>query len=307
MGSRAPLIVCAATGAIVALAANERQASAAEPHGARWYVDVSGDKNGGCAGDRDAFEHEVSLACAAMGTCTIVGDAKKAELVATLHCYGYRDPWTLEVRTVEGALVSSTDMTGAREDRFREAAIEVARDQAPERTLAAASLRDTLPDGDRVKKPWKLPSMSLAFGGAAAIGGVEQTSGGARAAVGMLVVESTHLTLGLTGLMGGSDQRVGRHLRTGVGFSFGAPFTASWIGAAFEGGVDLSQSYLLDGGYDFSRRAQTHAGPYGQGGLVLAVPLRQVRPFLGFAFGGYAEPKTTAYATFDAGLALPLF
>src|SRR5688500_9941438 len=301
---RMGLIVCAAIGA---LAAFEDVAHAADSsHGARWVVDVNGNRDGGCTTERSAFEHEVGLACAATGTCHVVDDAQQAELRATLSCPSRNEPWTLELRTVEGTLVSSTELSGARDDRLREAAMEIARDQAPERTLAAASLRDTLGEGDKIKKPWKPPSMSLAFGAAGALGGIERTSGGARALLGIEAARNAHFTFGMTGLMGGSGAESARHLRTGLGFAFGAPFTGSILGVVVEGGIAVLQSYQTETGVR-SVNAQTLAGPYGQGGFVFALPIREIRPYFAFIGGVYAEPRATAYAAADAGLAFPLF
>lgn len=301
---RSGLIVCAVLGALVMY---EGDAGAADQtHGARWFVEVSGREDAGCTTERATFEREVGLACAAMGTCQVVEDARHAELRAALLCPSRDEPWRLELRTVEGTLVSSTELAGAPDDRLREAAMEVARDQAPERTLAAASLRDTLGEGDKLKKPWKPPSMSLAFGGAGALGGPERTSGGARALLGVQAAHNAHFTLGMTGLMGGSGADSARHLRTGLGFAFGAPFTGSIIGVVVEGGVAVLQSYQTETGVR-SISAQTLAGAYGQGGFVFALPLREIRPYFACSGGLYAEPRATVYASADAGLAFPLF
>jgi hypothetical protein len=298
------LIACAVLGALVT---RGNDANAADPaHGARWYVDVSGRDDGGCTAERATFEREIRLACGAMGTCHVVDDARNAELRATLVCPSRVEPWRLELRTVEGMLVSSTELAGATDDRLREAAMEVARDQAPERTLAAASLRDTLGEGDKLKKPWTPPSMSLAFGGAGAVGGVERLSGGARALLGVEAARNAHFTLGMTALMGGSGSESARHLRSGLGFAFGAPFSGSILGVVVEGGVAVLQSYRTETGVR-SVNAQTLAGAYGQGGFVFALPLREIRPYFAFIGGMYAEPRATPYAAADAGLAFPLF
>lgn len=299
---RMGLIGCAVIGALVVTA---DAAHAAEgDRGARWFVDSMG----GCTNDRGAFEREVTLACAAVGTCHVVGDPRAAELRATLRCFGRDEPWTLELRTVEGTLVSTTDLAGAPSDRMREAAIEIARDQAPERTLAAASLQNTLGDGDRVSpKKWRMPTVSLAVGAAGGLGTPEGFSGGGRGLLAIAVASGAHLTLGMTGLMGGSAGNQARHFRGGVGVAFGAPFDGSVFGIMLEGGLDVGQSYLLPNVGYRSNSAQTRLGPYGQGAIVLAVPLRGVRPYLALAGGAYSAPTTTPYATADIGLAFPLF
>lgn len=303
---RMGLIVCAlVTGG--ALVTYEGVASAAEtPHGARWFVDVSGGTDAGCETERTHFEHEVGLACAAMGTCQVVDEPQNAELRATLLCTSPASPWRLELRTVEGTLVSSSELEGAREDRLREAAMEIARDQAPERTLAAASLRDTLGEGDKVTRPWTPPKFSLAFGAAGALGGIERTSAGAHAVLGMEAARHAHFTLGLTGLMGGSGSESARHLRAGLGVAFGAPFSDSIVGVLFEGGVAVLSSYQTETGVR-SATAQTLGGAYGQGGVVFAIPLRGIRPYIAFNGGLYAQPRATPFGSADAGLAFPLF
>jgi hypothetical protein len=301
---RSGLIVCAAIGALVTHARDARAAEHA--HGARWLVGATGSTDAGCVAEREAFEHEVGLACAAMGTCQIVSEASNAELRATIVCPSREEPGRLELRTVEGRLVSSTELAGARDDRLREAAMEVARDQAPERTLAAESLRNTLGEGDKIQKPWKPPPMSLAFGGAGSAGGKEGLSGGARALFGVQIANGANATLGLTGLMGGSGAEAARHLRSGVGLAFGAPFDGSIFGVVLEGGVAMLHSYQTETGQR-SQRPNTVAGAYGQGGVVLALPIREIRPYIALAAGLYAEPRATPFASADAGLAFPLF
>lgn len=299
------LIGCAVAGALATYVGDANAADHAPLHGVKWIVDVSGERDGGCTTERASFGHEVGLACAAMGTCQVVDDPGRAELRATLLCPS-RDQWTLELRTVEGALVSTTDLVGARDDRLREAAMEVARDQAPERTLAAASLRDTLGEGDKIAKPWKPPPLSLAIAGVGSVGGVERTSAGARALVGIGMVSNARFTVGATGLMGGSGANASRHFRGGLGFAFGAPFEASFVGALLEGGVDVSQSYETNTGLR-TLTANTHGGAYGQGSFVVAIPLRSIRPYIAFTGGAYSEPRATFYGSADAGLAVPIF
>ena len=64
---RSGLIVCALVGAGT-LVTYERAASAAEhAHGARWVVDVRGERDGGCMTERAAFEHEVEAGCKSDG------------------------------------------------------------------------------------------------------------------------------------------------------------------------------------------------------------------------------------------------
>jgi len=304
------LLVCAAIAVAGASIATERDACAADAerprdHGARWVVEVRGPADASCMTERATFEREITLACAAVGTCHLVDDRRDAELFAILRCEGRAEPWTLEVRTVEGSLVSSMELTGANEDRLREAAIEVARDQAPERTLAAASLRDTLGDGERARKNWKAPTMAFALGGLAMAGGPEQFSGGGRGTLGLKVANSTHLTLGLAGVAGGSGPLQARHGRGGLGLAFGAPFDGSIFGMMLEGGVDVSQSYDTGMGYR-TATPQTRAGAYGMGSVFVALPLFAVHPYLAFDAGAFSQPKTTIFAAAELGIAFPL-
>lgn len=298
-------------GAFVAFAAAflaSREAGAAErDRGAKWLVGVDGP---GCAAERTAFEREVTLACEAVGgTCHVVESARDAELRATLRCSRADERWVLELRTVEGMLLSKTDLDGAPADRIREAAMEVARDQAPERLLAADSLRDTLSDGDHVTggSGFKMPRTSLALGGTGAVGGIEGTSGGVHALAGLFLGAGTHATLGVTGLMGGSGRSSARHVRTGLGLSWGAPFDGSIFGCAVEGGLDVGQTYQTAFTGVTSTEAKTRAGAYGQGTLFLQVPLRGLRPYVATTLGVIASQRVWAVASADLGVAFPLF
>lgn len=299
------LIVCAAIGALVTFGFVGDAIAADAAHGARWFVEVSGDREAGCT-TGVALQHEVVLACAAMGTCHVVDDPREAELRATLICRSGDAPWRLELHTVEGTHVSSTELAGARDDRLREAAMEIARDQAPERALAAESLRDTLGEGDKVMRPWKLPKMSLAIGAAGSAGGIDGTSGGGRALFGFQLARRANLTVGTTALMGGSGSESARHLRSGFGLAIGAPFDDSIIGVVVEGGLAVLNSYQTKTGVR-TMHAETLLGGYGQGGVVLAIPQRFVRPYVAFMGGVYTEPRATVFATADAGVAFSLF
>lgn len=298
---------CAVATLAMSLAGSRDAAAAERERGAKWLVEVDG---AACAADRTAFEREVTLACEAVGgTCHVVESARDAELRATLRCSRADERWVLELRTVEGMLVSKTDLDGAPADRMREAAMEVARDQAPERLLAADSLRDTLTDGDRATNGsgFKMPRTSLALGGTGAIGGIESTSGGVHALAGFFVGAGTHATLGMTGLMGGSGRSSARHVRTGLGLSWGAPFDGSVLGCAVEGGLDVGQTYQTAFSGVTMPEAKTRAGAYGQGTLFLQVPLRGIRPYVATTLGVIASQRVWAVASADLGVAFPLF
>lgn len=290
----------------VAMLASVEARAAERDRGAKWLVEVDGPA---CASERATLEREVTLACEAVGgTCHVVESPRDAELRATLHCPRAEESWVLELRTVEGVLVSKTDLAGAPADRMREAAIEVARDQAPERLLAADSLRDTLSDGDHATtSSFKMPPTSLALGATGAVGGIESSSGGLHALAGLFLGAGTRATLGVTGLMGGSGRSAARHVRTGLGLSWGAPFDGSVLGCAIEGGLDVGQSYQTAFSGVTSPEAKTRAGAYGQGTVFLQIPLRGIRPYAGASLAVIASQRVWAVASADLGLAFPLF
>src|SRR5262249_16992882 len=110
--------------------------------GAAWWVDAGE----ACGGRRTALSREIMLACEAVGsTCHVASTRAQAELVALLACDSEDGPWPPETRTVEGTLLGRVALEGVGDDRLREAAVEIARDQAPELTLVAEALRDTMP------------------------------------------------------------------------------------------------------------------------------------------------------------------
>lgn len=302
-----PCCVIAVAIAIAATTSSRDARAVDRDRGAKWLVEVDGP---GCASERATFEREVTLACDAVdGTCHVVQSPRDAELRATLHCPAADQPWSLELRTVEGVLVSRTELAGTPSDRLREAAIEVARDQAPERLLAADSLRDTLSDGDRgAGSGFEMPPTSIAASATGALGGIESTSGGLRGLAGLSVGSGTNLTLGFTGLMGGSGLTAARHVRTGLGLAWGAPFDRSIVGAAVEGGVDVGQSYQIAPVTGVtSTEPKTRTGVYGQGTVFLQIPFRVVRPYVGVTVAAIASQTVWAVASADLGLAISVF
>lgn len=302
-GGRVAALAAVAAG--VAIHASDARAADRVP-GARWLAQVESTAPA-CAADRAAFEREIALACGAVGgTCHVVDSPRDAELKATLRCTHPDRPWTLELATVEGIVVSTSELAGPPDDRLREAAMEVARDQAPERLLAADSLRDTLGDGDRpTRRRLELPRASLALGATAAAG-AETTTGGARALGGLLLGGATHATLGVTGIMGGSGLITERHARSGLGLAWGAPFDRSIIGLAVAGGVDLGEWRGPAFGAGATRVTNAVSG-YGETTLFLQIPLDHIRPYAGMSLLVLAAEHTTAYASADLGVAFPLF
>src|SRR4051794_29266529 len=143
-GSRPALAICAF--ALFIQIGMEAEAFAAGPSSsptsptsatypaARWYVETNG---AGCEGERTAFEREIRLACDAVGSsCTVVATPAEADLRAVLDCSeaGASDAWSLVTRMSGGTMLSTVELSGARSDRLREAAVEVARDPTPLRS-----------------------------------------------------------------------------------------------------------------------------------------------------------------------------
>jgi hypothetical protein len=279
----------------------------AEPgQGARWVVEVDGSA---CVKQRAGFERELMLACEAMATCHVTS-RRDAELEATLRCLD-DGSWWLETRTVEGTTLTSVALSGATpEDRLREAAVEIARDVAPERALAAETLRHTLvPDGDYVPRPKAAttPKLAVLVGGIANASRGEATTAGARAGLGYRVTTRSHLTWSIAGALGGGPTLEQlRRLRTGVGLGWGAPFTAVPIGVAVEAGIAATQRYVVvDHGADTVYQALTSTTGYAQASLFAQVPLRSVRPYAAGTMALLTDGLITAGG--EVGMTFPLF
>lgn len=277
--------------------------------GAKWVIEVDGQT---CVEHRAGFERELVLACEAMSTCQ-VASRRDAELEATLRCE-QEDRWWLDTKTIDGKALASVALTGASpEDRMREAAVEIARDAAPERALAAEVLQNTLGgERDRVAGASAGPTRVAAAAGALATTRSDTRAAfGARALVGYRLEDIGWVSLAAAGALreGAPNDRF-RGLRGGVGWSLGAPFDAKVLGGGVELGIDGAQ-------YSYKRTATadgaeygTRTGVYGyaQVNLFVQAPLRTVRPYAGFAFTVLSRtdlPTVTAF--FDAGLAFPVF
>lgn len=213
--------------------------------GPRWIVDASGAT---CIAHRAQLEREIALACAAVGSsCHVVDKPEEAELRATLGCDGIGGRWSLETQTIEGARLGRIELEGDDEDRLRQAAMEVARDAAPERVLAVDALRDTLVPADRVTPP---PDGGSRLAFAAAARGAVMTDAtplaGGRVMVGHRFSSLVTGTFGGGGELGGSGLAARRHGRGMLGAVLGAPFQSerdSYFGLGAELGLDIGQGY----------------------------------------------------------------
>jgi hypothetical protein len=245
---------------------------------ATWWVDMSGPS---CEPQRAAFEREVTLACEAVGgTCGVAKARTDAELLASVACGEDDGAWTLETRTREGTLLARTDLDGPKDDRLREAAVEIARDAAPERVLAVDSLQWTLSDGDSAPPPrWSGSRLALAgVGRLTGRTGSADASTGAGLLVGVRVAGPTHVLGLVTYEAGGQASHAFKDVRAAVGAGWGAPVDKDAIvGLSITGGLDVVSDYLpLDVG---SSRPKLHPGAFGGATFFLQAPLGTVRPF----------------------------
>jgi hypothetical protein len=277
---------------------------------ARWYVETSG---AACESRRDALEHEIRLACAAVGgSCGVAATPVEAGLRAVLDCSGAEGAWSLVTRTSGGTVLSSLDLSGTDDDRLREAAVEVARDATPERSLAIETLRFSLSAEHAVPPPGR-PSQTLGL----AIGGTVSTGTdnnlpsmlGVHVLAGLEVMASTRLTLAGAAAAGGSGLDAARAFRGGAGVAFGAPFDPKApVGFAVETGLSATSAYSAAAGHSdlVAVAPTTSVGLYGQGTFLVQWPTDGLRPFAALSASALSEPVHIA-AGAEVGLAFPLF
>lgn len=296
----------------VARVAHAEPSDEAPKHGAKWVIEVEG---AACRDHKAIFEREIALACEAMGTCRVV-PRSDAELEAVLHCAdgsanGSGSAWRLQTRTVEGTNLMSLDLIGSTPgDRMREAAIEIARDAAPERTLAAESLRNTFTDADKlkIKPPSPPPKLVVSLSGLTSAREREAAGFGARASAGYHIHPAMHLMFSVLG-SGGGGTGVGafRRVRSGVGAAFGAPYADHWVGVAFDTGIDGTEHYATRyTATDLTMTARTEMAAYLQQTITVQAPLKYVRPYLAGSIALLSTaPIVTASA--DLGISVPIF
>lgn len=307
--SRVPQPLSAFLGsAVVSLVLlSAREAHAGSRAGALWYVETVGPN---CRELRGALEREISLACNAVGgTCNVAPLPRDAELRAVLDCSGSEESWTLVTRTIDGTVLATLDLSGPRADRLREAAVEVARDVAPERSLAIETLRYAIPNETPTRARRSPERLTLVAGGRASslTGGEAPSLFGLHVLAGLAVAKSARITLGASGEAGGAGAAAMRHFRYGAGFALGAPFEwTSVFGVAVEGGVAATSAYgppSSDGGNLATRHVSTG---YAQGTLTLQIPRGSVRPFFALSAAALTD-GTQIVASGEAGLAFALF
>lgn len=284
-----------------------RGASAGPRSGAQWYVETTG---AACDDQRTTFEREITLACNAVGgTCHVASSAKDAELRAVLDCSGADASWTLVTRTIDGTVLATIDLAGPRDDRLREAAVEVARDAAPERSLAIETLRYAIPNEAPVSTQKRSEHVTLVAGGrASSMNGVAAPAlYGAHVLGGVAIASSARLTLGLSGEGGGSGASAARHVRGGGGFAFGAPFDASSpFGFAAEIGLASTSAYARWATGGGPPPVETTTAGYAQGTLTLQLPRGAIRPYCSLSAAALTSGPNMV-GSGEAGLAFALF
>jgi len=291
-------------------AASAREAAAGTP-GAQWSVELVGTA---CESERVAFEREIVLACGAVGgTCRIAASPKDAELRAILDCSGPSESWTLETRTVEGTVIDRIDLAGAPADRLREAAVEVARDAAPERVLAIETLRTTLAHEAPTGLENRAEKLTLVLGGRATTTSsrTQPDRGGVHLLGGLALGKVARGTLGFAGEAGGSDDKAMRAFRGGPGIAVGAPFDASSpFGLAAEIGLAATSKYAPSSassdGAGLLTTKTAFAG-YGQTTVTVQWPRAGLRPYASLSAALMSDAAPLVTASGEAGLALALF
>lgn len=290
--------------------------SSSSPAAARWYVQTAGGE--GCAARRSELEHEIRLACAAVGgSCSVAATPAEAGLRAVLDCSGgggggEPGAWSLVTRTSGGTVLSSLDLSGTDDDRLREAAVEVARDATPERSLAIETLRFSL-SAEQTQPPPSRPSQTvgLAIGGTVSTGTDNNLPSmlGVHVLGGLEVMPSTRLTLAGAAAAGGSNLEAARAFRGGAGVAFGAPFDPrAPVGFAVETGLSATSAYPAAAGHAdlVSVAPTTSVGVYGQGTFLVQWPTDGLRPFAALSASALSEPVHIA-AGAEVGFAFPLF
>jgi hypothetical protein len=290
------------------------EASAAPPSypAARWYVETNG---AGCEGERTAFEREIRLACDAVGgSCAVVATPAEADLRAVLDCSeaGATDAWSLVTRMTGGTMLSTVDLSGPRSDRLREAAVEVARDPTPLRSLAIETLRFSL-SAEQANAAVSPPPETLVF----AVSGVALSGNAANMPVmvgghlvaGLEVTKAVGVTLGFAGLAGGEGQGATRLFQAGAGVTLGAPFDSkAAVGCALEGGLSAISRYPAEGSSaGESLAAVTSGGGYAKGSILLQLPRYGARPFAAISASVLSAPVLQTTAGLDLGLAFAAF
>lgn len=308
MGRPSQTLSTLAGGAVVLLhVLTAREAAASSRGGAAWYVETVGPS---CVEQGGALEREISLACNAVGgTCHVATTAAEAELRAVLDCSGPGDAWTLVTRTIDGTVLASIELVGPRADRLREAGVEVARDAAPERSLAIETLRNTIPSDAAAAPAHRAEQLTLLTGARASslTGFGPAAMFGVHVAGGLAIARSARAVVAVSGEAGGSGPSAVRQLRGGAGVACGAPFDETSIfGFAAEAGLAATSYYgpPPSDGANLSTKSTT-AG-YAQGTVTLQIPRGWVRPFFALS-GGALSGEGRIMGSGELGLAFAVF
>lgn len=284
-----------------------REAAASSRSGAQWYVETVGP---GCSEQRGALEREIALACSAVGgTCHVTTTAAEAELRVVLDCTGPDDSWTLVTRTIDGTVLASIELVGPRADRLREAGVEVARDAAPERSLAIETLRNTIPNEAPVATTHRGDRFTLLTGArASSVSGIGPAAVfGLHVAGGLALAKSARAVVAVSGEAGGSGASAVRQFRGGAGLAFGAPFDeTSVFGFAAEAGLAATSAYGPPPGDGSSLPTKNTTAGYAQGTVTLQIPRGWVRPFFALS-GGALSGEGRVIGSSEVGLAFALF
>ena len=291
--------------AAVTLLSIAREASAGTATSAQWYVETVGTA---CEDQRAAFEREITLACNAVGgTCRVAAAPTDAELRAVIDCSSPEESWTLVTRSIDGTILGTLDLIGPPGDRLREAAVEVARDAAPEQVLATDALRFTLTK-DAPSAPASQPErLTLVVGGRIGSDASSTSMGGLHVLAGLALAKSVRGTLGAIGEGGGNGASAIRAVRGGPGLAFGAPFEASApVGFAVEGGVAATNKYGAPTGDGARLTASTVAAGYCQGTVTAQWPRAGWRPYAALSAAAFSDGLHIVTSG-ELGLAVALF
>ncbi len=295
-----PTLACLLLLASTGLTATARAAPAATS----WLVTTKGPT---CERRAHALAEEVRFACAAIGgSCRVVDEARDAELSATLDCTG--PTWRLVTHTSEGARLGEIELEGEETDRLRQAAMEVARDAAPDHVLAARALENTL-QKDRVAVPPPAHErFGIALAGRLFRGHPGATGVGARMLVGVRLGPVFAVTLGGAAEMGGGNAAEGyRFGRGGAGVVVGAPFGGGthggalrYLGLGVEAGWSLHQRLTRTTAQPVYTPSLSDA-PYAQATLFAQTSLRGLRAFAGITAILVDQGGSNAAGALDVG------
>jgi hypothetical protein len=148
------------------------------------------------------------------------------------------------------------------------------------------------PDEAKAPRPPAKPRKLLMTAGALATAHAGGSTVGPRA-LAAYRVDPGYLTFGLAGTMTPNDDV--RRVRAGLGVATLAPFSADFVGLAFETGIEHQQRYR-----------STEVLAYLQGSVILQVPLESVRPYLALS-AGIVSANPSEMGGVETGIVFPVF